>query len=73
MRDVKHDIFVKVDEEGTAAAPATSVSGELTALIRGPKPFEMIANLITPFLRHRRATIRRASLRRRRYRSPVQR
>jgi len=42
ITDVEHRTFIKVDETGTEAAAATSVSIIATAVRREPPPFEMI-------------------------------
>jgi serine protease inhibitor len=45
ISDVQHETYVKVDEEGTEAAAATSVTVAATsATIREPAPFEMIVD-----------------------------
>jgi serine protease inhibitor len=43
ISDVEHKTYVKVDEEGTEAAAATSV-GIVAKLVRAIQPFEMIAD-----------------------------
>jgi serine protease inhibitor len=43
ISDVEHKTYVKVDEEGTEAAAATSV-GIVPKLVRAIQPFEMVAD-----------------------------
>ncbi|MGH7916625.1 MAG: serpin family protein [Candidatus Binataceae bacterium] len=45
ISDVQHKTYVKVDEEGTEAAAATSVTARATAMVRPAKPpFKMIVD-----------------------------
>jgi serpin B len=41
---VKHKSFVEVNEEGTEAAAATGVTMKMTAVVPGPRPFQMIVD-----------------------------
>jgi serine protease inhibitor len=44
ITDVAHKTYVKVDEEGTEAAAATSVSAATAGMIAEPPPFEMVVD-----------------------------
>jgi serine protease inhibitor len=44
ISDVEHRTFIKVDETGTEAAAATSVSIVAMAMVREPPPFEMVVD-----------------------------
>jgi len=44
INDVEHKTYVKVDEEGTEAAAATSVGIVAMAVAVGPPPFEMVVD-----------------------------
>ena len=44
ISDVRHASFLKVDEEGTEAAAATSVGIRAAAVMVGPPPFHMIVD-----------------------------
>jgi serine protease inhibitor len=42
--DVEHKTYVKVDEEGTEAAAATSVGIAAMAVMASPPPFQMVVD-----------------------------
>jgi len=42
--DVEHKTYVKVDEEGTEAAAATSIGIVGLAVVAGPPPFTMVVD-----------------------------
>ncbi|HXW82988.1 MAG TPA: serpin family protein, partial [Candidatus Binataceae bacterium] len=44
INDVEHKTWVKVDEEGTEAAAATSVGVGVAAVVQRPRPFRMIVD-----------------------------
>jgi serpin B len=44
ISDVEHKTYVKIDEEGTEAAAATSIGVVAMAMMKPPPPFEMIVD-----------------------------
>ena len=44
ISEVEHKTYVKVDEEGTEAAAATSVSVIAMSVVASPPPFEMVVD-----------------------------
>jgi len=44
ITEVEHKTFIKVDEEGTEAAAATSVGIVAMAVVVSPPPFEMVVD-----------------------------
>ena len=44
INDVEHKTYLKVDEEGTEAAAATSVGIRAAAVLAGPPPFTMVVD-----------------------------